>query len=169
MEIWQSLYQRAKKNKNLIIPGLLALLNGYKYKLLFFIKGKNIKIGKAFRVYGKFYIKGMGKITIGDNCFIISDLIKPVAFMTSTEVAKIYIGNNVGFNGTTIQCYKNIVVKDWCNIADAYIVDSQAHHLSADRRFRDINELNSLPVIIEENVWISTNVVISYGVKIGKK
>jgi acetyltransferase-like isoleucine patch superfamily enzyme len=82
--------------------------------------------------------------------------------------AKISIGDNVGFSGTTIQCYQEITIGDWCNIADAYLVDSPSHPLSKDRRFVDPGDVSAAPVKIEENVWISTRVVIGHGVRIGK-
>jgi acetyltransferase-like isoleucine patch superfamily enzyme len=168
MGSWSELYKRAVKNPYLILPGLLGLINGYLHKIKFLITFKKVSIGKAFRVYGTFKIKGPGKVIIGDNCFVIADLIKPVTLATNFQNAEIILGNKVGLNGTTIQCYNKIAIKDLCNIADAYIVDSPAHSLSSERRNIDDQLIKTAPVIIEENVWISTNVVVSYGVTIGK-
>ncbi len=161
-------FNRANAEPHLIIPGISALINGYWHKLKFFLLRKNVRIGKWFRVYGKFCIMGCGRVTIGDNCFIQSKLFKPVAFMTALPDAHIEIRNNVGFSGTTIQCFKHIFIADLCNIADAYIIDSSAHRLSADRRFLPVHDVPIAPVKIDENVWISTNVVICKGVTIGK-
>jgi predicted acyltransferase (DUF342 family) len=148
---WKLLFKRAQESPYLVLPGALALLNGYWHKLKFFLLRKKVTIGKAFRVYGTFHIIGFGRVTMGDNCFVIANVIKPVTFSTSLPKAHIMIGNNVGFNGTTIQCYKEIQIADWCNIADAYIVDSPAHHLSADRRFITTERVPTAAVQIMKN------------------
>ncbi len=168
MNTWKLLFQRSRQSPHLVIPGALALLNGFWHKVKFRVFGKNVSIGKAFRVYGTFRIMGYGHVTIGDNCFIESRLFKPVAFFTALPEAHIEIRNNVSFSGTTIQCFRHIFIGDWCNIADAYIVDSMAHHLSADRRSLPVSEVHTSPVTLEKNVWISTKVVITHGVTIGE-
>ncbi len=167
LDTYKHLLHRARQRPDQILTGLFAILNGYWHKLKFFLLMKNVKIGRGFRVYGTFRILGSGKVLIGDNCFIQSKLIKPVAMMAAFPNTTIEIGHNTGFNGTTIQCYDKIVIEDWCNIADAYIIDSPAHFLSADRRFRDDRELSTAPVILKRNVWISTRVTILHGVTIG--
>lgn len=168
MNAWLLLFKRARKYPYLILPGFFALMNGYFHKFKFFVLRKNIKIGKAFRVYGKFIVYGTGSVSIGDNCIIDSNLFKTTCFFTRFPSAKIEIGNNVGFNGASIQCYKKVAIGDWCNIANAYIVDSKGHFLSADRRFRRPETVESNPVIINRNVWVSANVTITDGVKIGE-
>ena len=72
MSVWVELFERAGKNPYLILPGIFALLNGYFHKIKFLLTFKRVSIGKAFRVYGTFRIKGPGKVTIGDNCFVIA-------------------------------------------------------------------------------------------------
>lgn len=165
---WNFFLRRARVEPYLIIPGVFALINGYWHKLKFRLLGKKVCIGKWFRVYGTFRIMGCGSVVIGDNCFVLSKLFKPVTCLTVLPDACIEIGNNVGFNGTTLQCFRHISIGDWCNIADAYIVDSPAHHLAADRRFFHARDVPTAPVKLEQNVWVSTKVVISYGVTIGK-
>lgn len=168
MSIWQLLLHRARERPYLILPGLLALVNGFWHKLKFFLLGKKVKIGKAFRVYGTFRVMGPGRVCIGDNCFIDSKLFKFASFRTILPNALIEVGNNVGFSGTTIQCYRYISIGNWCNIADAYIVDSAAHQMSADRRILPVAEVPIEPVKLDQNVWVSVNVVITHGVKIGE-
>lgn len=162
------LARRARRRPHLVLPAFFSLVNGYWHKLKFLLCGKRVRIGKWFRVYGTFRIMGPGKVRIGDNCFIQSKLFKPASFLTVVPEASITIGDNVGFSGTTIQCYQEITIGDWCNIADAYLVDSPSHPLSQDRRFMDPGDVSAVPVKIEENVWISTRVVICHGVHIGK-
>jgi acetyltransferase-like isoleucine patch superfamily enzyme len=165
---WHYFFNRARTTPYLVLPGIAALINGYWHKLKFLVFGKKVKVGKWFRVYGRFHIMGSGKVVIGDNCFIQSKLFKPVSFLTILPEAQIIIGDNVGFSGTTIQCSQQISIGNWCNIADAYLVDSPAHSLSADRRMVPDRDIPSAPVRIERNVWISTRVVVCHGVTIGK-
>ena len=165
---WPYMFNRARTTPHLILPGIAALINGYWHKLKFMLFGKKVKVGKWFRVYGKFRIMGCGKVVIGDNCFVQSKLFKPVSFLTVLPEARINIGDNVGFSGTTVQCFKQISIGDWCNIADAYLIDSPAHNLSADRRMVPDRDLTAAPVRIERNVWISTRVVVCHGVTIGE-
>jgi acetyltransferase-like isoleucine patch superfamily enzyme len=147
---------------------MVALINGYWHKLKFHLLLKNVRIGRGFRVYGKFRIMGSGSVEMGDNCFVQSKLFKPVSFLTIFRDSRIEIGSNVGFSGTTVQCFRRVSIGDWSNIADAYIVDSAAHHLSADRRFLPVQDVPTAPVALERNVWISTRVVICQGVTIGE-
>jgi acetyltransferase-like isoleucine patch superfamily enzyme len=165
---WGLLREEAGKRPHLILPGLIALLNGYWHRVKFFLSGKNVRIGRAFRVYGTFRVMGPGRVVIGDNCFVQSKLFGTVSFMTVLSEACIEVGNNVGFSGTVIQCFERISIGDWCNIANAYIVDSPAHHLSADRRHRPVASVPRAPGTIHENVWVSARVVITHGVEIGR-
>jgi acetyltransferase-like isoleucine patch superfamily enzyme len=166
--ILKQLFNRSLTEPHLIIPATLALLKGYYYKTVFILTGKKIKIGKWFRVYGSFNVTGCGKIEIGDNCFFTSKIFRKPSLVTLLPSAIIQIGDNVGLSGTVIQCSKRVIIDNWCNIADAYIVDSSAHHLSADRRFLSNESVPSKTVHIKKNVWISTNTTICKGVIIGE-
>ena len=159
---------KAKAAPHLIIPGILAYLNGYWHRLKFALLMKNVKIGRGFRVYGKLYIQGPGKVRIGRNCFILGKVLRPVSMVTWRKEAKITLGNNVGLNGTVINCYEDVRIDDLCNIADAYIIDSSAHHISADRRFLPVDTIPRAPVHIGTNVWMSLNVAVLKGVTIGE-
>lgn len=165
---FRALVRRALESPDLIVYGVLALVNGYYIKLLFFILRKRVKIGRWFRVAGRFYVMGSGQVIIGDNCMINSKLIKQTCFMPVYPDSVIEIGNNVTFSGTSIQCYKSVKIEDDCAIANAYIVDSPAHHLSADRKIRGDEGIVPAPVKISRNVWLSVNTVVTHGVTIGE-
>lgn len=151
-----------------VLPGLLALLNGYWHRLKFFFLGRRVKIGPWFRVYGKLHITGPGSVTIGSNCLVLGKTLRPVTLQTWRKEAHISISDNVGLNGTVVHCYDSIAFHEWSNVADAYIVDSSAHVLSADRRHQPIDVVPRAPVDIGRNVWISTSVVILKGVRVGE-
>ena len=162
------LLRRFQQEPFLVVPGLLALLNGQWHKWKFKLLCKNVQIGRLPRIYGKLIVRGPGKIVIGDNLYIDSLSIKQVCFMTHRPSAQIVIGNGCGFNGTSIQCFEKIQIDDLSNIANAYIVDSPAHKLLSNRRANTNQDVATFPVHIEKNVWISVNVTILHGVTIGQ-
>ncbi|NTW88092.1 MAG: hypothetical protein HGB26_02995, partial [Desulfobulbaceae bacterium] len=112
-------WQKAQERPHLIIPGIIALLNGYWHRLKFFLTGKRITVGHGFRVYGKFRVVGPGMVRIGKGCFVLGEIMRPVSFVTWSKNSVIIIGDEVGFNGTVINCYDNVMIDDLCNIADA--------------------------------------------------
>ena len=168
MNYWTSLYERAKEEPYHLIPGILSLMNGYWHKLKFFLLGKNVKIGKCFRVYGKFRIFGPGRVEIGDYCLFDSSLFGITTFYTGFPQAKITIGHHVTTNAMVLQCYHSITIGDYCSLADSYLMDSQGHHLAADRRFLPTNDVPGAPIVLEKNVWVCSKVVVLHGVRIGE-
>ena len=163
----QDHYHRALREPHLVMSGVVGLINGWWHKLKFKLTGKKVRIGRMLRVYGKLQIMGPGRVIMGDNCVVQSKLFKTTAFLTVSPRAKISIGHQATFNGTTIQCFESITIGDFCSIADGYLVDSPSHYLSADRRVRPVADLPTAPVTLEQNVWISTKVVVCHGVTIG--
>ena len=128
---------------------------------------KKIKIGRHFRVYGRLVITGPGHVVFGNDCFIMSHVIKTVRIKTLLPNSKIVFGNHVGLNGSSIVCREKIHVDDFSNIADAYITDTPAHPISIDRRLYSALDVPAESVYIGKNVWISVNVVVLKGVHIG--
>ncbi len=165
--VFASFSRKARERPDLIVPGFIAYLNGFWHKLKFRLLFKNVRIGKGFRVYGRLRIFGPGRVRIGTNCFILGQTLRPVSLITWRPQAQIVLGNNVGLNGTVINAYESVEIDDLCNLADAYIIDSSAHHLSADRRFLPVETVPRAPVHLERNVWVSLGVVILKGVTIG--
>jgi acetyltransferase-like isoleucine patch superfamily enzyme len=160
--------KRLKKQPYLLVPALFAYLRGIYYRIKFRLLFKKIKIGPHFRVYGRLIITGPGRVHFGKDCFILSQMTKPVCITTQLPDSEISIGNHVGLNGTSIVCFDNIIIDDYCNLADAYITDSSAHPLSPDRRLYAASDMPAEKVHIEKNVWISTHVVVLKGVRIGE-
>ncbi|MAS81850.1 MAG: hypothetical protein CMF45_04105 [Legionellales bacterium] len=159
---------RLNKSPHLLIPGILAWIRGWWYRLKFTLLGQNFRAGKLFRVYGTLNISGPGKVIFGDNCLIISNAIKPVCIRTLMSGATVQLGNNAGLNGTAIQSACKVTIGDWSNIADAYIADTPSHSIKRNRRQETVEDIPSAPVIIKDNVWISVQVVILNGVTVGE-
>lgn len=160
--------KRLKRQPYLFLPALFAYIRGLYYRVKFRLLFKKIKIGAHFRVYGRLIIAGPGSVLFGKDCFILSQMTKTVCITTQLPESKIIIGDHVGLNGTSIVCFDEIVIDDYCNVADAYITDSSAHPLSIDRRLYGALDIPAKKVHIGKNVWISTHVVILKGVQIGE-
>ena len=125
---------RLRKQPYILLPGVMAYLRGLYYKVKFKLLFKHVRIGRHFRVYGKLVITGPGKVIFGDDCFVMSQVIKTVRIRTLLPQSEVAIGNHVGLNGSSIVCSNKINIDDFSNIADAYITDTPAHPISIDRR-----------------------------------
>lgn len=162
-------------NKNLFLKGIKNPLKGYEvlkllgrghyYKLKYKLLKKNVHIGKKFKVKARLSIKGPGKIIIGDNVVIdgTSHIVTP---WTTNKDAEIIIGNNVFLNGTRFGCAKRIEIGDSCILADCRILDTDFHSTNPKKR-NDPEYIESSPIRIGNNVWITLGCVILKGVTIG--
>lgn len=116
------------------------------------------------------------KLLIGDNVTINSNnyryhvnMYSACKLMADKPDAMIDIGDNTRIHGSCIHAHKKITIGKNCLIAaNCQIIDGNAHELS----FPDVsNRINTRSegkeVIIEDNVWLGTGVVVLPGVKIG--
>ena len=159
----------------------------YKKWNLFYFKIHGVSFGKNMIVYNKVYIKGNGKIAIGDNfSFTSGDNINPISrnlrgsLYTVLETSKIEIGSRVGISATTIWAQESIRIGNDVNIgADCLIIDNDSHsHTFLERRFDFVKNLStvnlvkyipSAPIQIEDDVWIGARCQILKGVHIGAR
>ena len=159
--------ERIRKAPHLLLPGLIAWLRGWWYRITLPLLGRRFSAGKWFRVYRPLVVTGPGQEVFGDNSLIISNAIKPVCIRTLTPDAKVVLGDDAGLNGTSIQCVKSVAIGRLSNIADAFITDTPGHSLGRHRRMETVEDVNASPVVIGENVWVSVQVVILHGTTIG--
>lgn len=135
---------------------------------------QDVVIGKRCEFNGniKFLVGNGGSIVIGDDCKFISYEtgnsigINHKCILSATpgihETCKLVIGDNCGFSGTAIWCFENILIGNNVRCgANTLIMDGDAH-------FEDTRTLPPKPIVIEDNVFLGTNVVVKKGVKIGK-
>ena len=140
---------------------------------------KRIELGKNVRFFctPSIIIKDGGTLKIGDNVTINSDnhgyhvnMYKPCKLLIDRPGGNINIGNNTRIHGSCIHAYEEITIGENCLIAaNCQIIDGNGHDLSLqnpENRIHTKGESN--PIIIEDHVWIATNVVVLPGVKIGK-
>jgi len=133
------------------------------------IKGIVLEKNISFYGFSFFYKSAHSIINIGSNCTFrsktTSNLIginRPCMISTLTPEAKIIIGKNCGFSGTVIGAFKLIQIGNNVRCgANNLITDSDWH-------LNDSRSGLSMPVIIEDNVWLGEGVKVLKGVKIGE-
>jgi len=136
-----------------------------------------ITIGQGCKFYGtpsliRFH---RSKINMGNNCRFRSDrktnligINRKCIISTLRVDAEIDIGNNVGLSGTVISAAKKIRIgNDVLCGANVTITDTDWHPVDPLNRHSRVG-INSLPVNINDNVWLGLNVVVLKGVTIGK-
>lgn len=83
--------------------------------------------------------------------------------------ACITIGDNAGISCSTIVAMKSVQIGNNVFIgANCTITDSDFHSLDFDQRIQSTDDGEIDAVIIENNVWLSMNVVVLKGVTIGE-
>lgn len=149
-------------------------------KILYYrLKSANIKLGTkvVFKNKPLLDIHKQATLTIGNNVTINSqnkgyhvNMFSRCKLMADRPNAIIHIGDNTRFHGSCIHAYKKISIGKNCLIAaNCQIIDGNGHDIS----FPDVsNRINtrggSKEVIIEDNVWLATGVIVLPGVTIGK-
>lgn len=148
----------------------------FKIKAIFL----GIEGGKGVKCFGRVDIirAPFSLITLGDNCSIVSSsyrctassIYAPTKFRTFASSARIFIGNNVGLNGTSIVARtKSIYIGDGTMIApNCVIMDSDFHALwPPENRENNPALERDKDIFIGKNVWIGSQVIILKGVTIG--
>ena len=76
--------------------------------------------------------------------------------------ARLIIGDNCGFSGTSIWCFDSITIGNNVKAgANVVIMDGDAHQ-------DDPRAGRNAPIVIEDNVWIGAGVTVLKGVRIGR-
>lgn len=168
-----------------LYPKLRSLFHCYWNRIWFRIIG--ITYGKNMRVFDKIYIHGNGNITIGDNFVFTSGAgINPIcrnilgALSVPFKNSQIIIGNNVGISSACLWAKERIVIGNNVNIGGScMILDNDAHPHDYIKRRNDYceyvglekysHEIPTLPIVIEDDVWIGAHSLILKGVRIGAR
>ena len=124
------------------------------------------KVGNNVKFYGGVRIVGnsLDAVTIGDDVHILRG-----ATISTTPAGKIMIGDRVHIGEGTI-IFGGLSIK----IGNDVIIGPQNIIVDSDHRYKDLSiPMNCQPlsfaeVSIEEDVWISSNCVITKGVTLGK-
>ena len=117
--------------------------------------------GAQLKVTGPIIINNEGEINCGDNLLIRSNFRAARIFVANNT--SLIIGNNVFFNNQIhISCSSNIKIGSNCAIADECLIIDNDFHGVGD------NLPKKAPIIIEDDVWLATRVIVLKGVTIGK-
>lgn len=160
---------------NFLDRNILKLITCFCTKLVYMkCKIQDVSIGRKCLFLGnvKFKVMNGGSIVVGDNCkFSSLETVNNIGInhkciLSATPVVSekchLVIGNNCGFSGTSIWCFSSIRIGNNVRCgANTLIMDGDAH-------FEDSRTSLPKPIIIEDNVFLGTNVVVKKGVRIGE-
>lgn len=147
----------------------------FRFKRIFF----NVKCGTNLKAFGlsNIYMDANTELAIGSNVTLNSvnfgyhaAMYNSCKFMLDKVGAKIEIGSNTRIHGSCIHAKELIRIGKRCLIAsNCLIMDSNGHNISAQNPQERINTSGDCkPIIIHDDVWIGTGVVILPGTEIGE-
>lgn len=138
-----------------------------------------VRFGSRLRCYGLPIVSRApdSTIVIGDSAVLCSDsrytalgVAHPVILRTLRPGARIMVGSNCGFSGTSICAAVEVSIGDECLFgADSAVFDTDFHALkSGGRRFNTrLSDIAASPVRVGNNVFVGAGVRIAKGVSIG--
>ena len=151
-----------------------SVYNGFFLKII--LKLKQVKLGENIRFYGWAHIirHPLSTIKIGNNCEVrssfLSNLIginRPCLIATMRHYASIEIGDHCGLSGAVILAADKITIGNNVLIgANSLITDNDWHNTDPKIRLEECKI--TIPVRIENNVWLGVNSVVLKGVNIGE-
>ncbi len=134
--------------------------------------------GKGWQIFGRPMIQRhrRSEIVLGDRVCLRSWRSSnplaphhPVVLATRRPGARIVIGDDSGFTGTTIVADELVQIGRRVAVgANCTIVDTDFHPLEAAARQANFNDGRHAPIIIEDDVFIGMNSLILKGVTIGR-
>ena len=104
-----------------------------------------------------------------DIVFIRNIIFKSYKLDLSTHISKNFylsapylnVGRNVGLSDTFIVAYAPVIIGDNCSFSFRNVILTSTHDLT------EFSTVIAKPVIIGDNVWVTTNVTILPGITIG--
>ena len=145
-------------------------------RLVFWLNG--IKWISSWRIYGLPILQRhrQSEITIGKRMNLRSSRRSnplspnhPVVLSTRAKGARLTIGADFAMTGGTVCVDTCIDIGDRVTVgANSIIVDTDFHPLVAQSRTSTPNAGESIPTIIEDDVFIGANCIVLKGVRLGK-
>ena len=158
-----ALLRRAAAEPGVALSTALALLRGRWYLLWYRLRGRRVRAGRQFKVFGSLKVRGPGEVIFGDRVTILGDATP----FTYKREARIIIGNDVMMGSARFGCASEIRIGDQCILADCSISDTDHHSAQANRRSPDA-PVRVLPVKIERNVWVARQAAVLPGCTVGE-
>lgn len=135
----------------------------------FILSYRGIKLGKGCQFFGLPHFRRypFSTIQIGENCTLRSDhssnligVNHKCIISTHEQEAKITIGNNCGFSGTSIGAAIEITIGNNVFIGANGVITDFDWHTERSKTYPQ-------PVVIHDNVWVGVNCTVLKGVTIG--
>jgi len=127
-----------------------------------YVKKYCTRYGHGLMVTGPVKISGIGEISCGNDLLIRTNRSDPVKIHVAAN-AKLSMGSKVFLNNRVhISCSEKIEIGTHVDIADECLI--------IDNDFHGIGSKNPkiAPIIIDDDVWLATRVIVLKGVTIGK-
>ena len=119
-------------------------------------------LGTSPIIKGKVHFSGSGKMICGDKVLIQCETYNPIKIHIGNN-ANLKIGNQVFLNnGVQISCSQQITIGNHVDIADDCLILDNDYHSVGNSHSK------IAPIIIENDVWLATRVIVLKGVTIGK-
>lgn len=163
---------------NKLKKNIYFILNIYTvlYNYVLFIY-KKVEYKSYPKVNGRLFIRGQGKIILGNNTVFNSS---PSANPIGGDVRMVFntkpnsiieIGNHTGISNSTIICHEKITIGSYVKIGGSVkIYDTDFHSLNADLRMNVKTDIPiTKPIIIKDFAFIGAHSIILKGVTIGQK
>ncbi len=155
-------YRTKHPNRNLAETLIAFYAGTVRMTFAYFYLRKCSKIGSLPSVNGKPIVRNRGQIIIGNEVRIWSNIEK--SKILSGKNGVLVFGDNCRINGAHIAAQKSITIGENCRIGPyTLIMDSNFHDV--EDHFLDVE---GQPIVIENNVWITSKVTILKGVTIGE-
>lgn len=144
---------------------------------LLVMKCRGISYGNGLTTLGTIFIRGTGKITLGEQVRIISCReanpiggdIKTILFAKGKS--EIIIGNHTGLSNSAIVALNRIEIGDYVFIgSNCKIYDHDFHSIQFEKRImKNDPGVKSAPILIKNGAFIGAHCIILKGVTIGEK
>jgi acetyltransferase-like isoleucine patch superfamily enzyme len=124
---------------------------------------RKARVPLSVRLNGRIFLKGSGDIEFGQGVTLTGD-VAPIELVCYTH-ARLSVGDRTFINyGTSVSAHKEVRIGRGCLLGH--------HTLIVDRNEHGVECRDVVPppatVIIEDDVWIGSRVVILPGVHVGK-
>jgi acetyltransferase-like isoleucine patch superfamily enzyme len=160
-------------------------INFYRWFNRCFFRLKKVHYGLNLQVYNKVYLQiRNGEMYVGDDFTLTSgDCINPLcrnirACIYITHGGTVNIGNNVGMSSPCLWIKESLTIGNNVKIGgNCLILDTDTHQIDyLARRGHKVADpskpkttIQSVPITIEDDVWIGANCIILKGVTIGAR
>lgn len=122
---------------------------------------KCTKIGHLVSTRKKPMVDNQGQIILHDEVRVWSNIVQ--AKLLSGKNGTLEIGSNTRINGAHIDAQCGIKIGNNCRVGPySLIMDSNFHDT-----YDHFSDISGEPIVIEDNVWITSKVTVLKGVKIG--